>query len=93
MPTYGFSCTDCGPFDVRCAMAESDDPRRCPRCSGPARREFGAPGLRTLAPGLRRALDAQERTADRPDVVTSIPQKTSKTRITRDPRHLRLPRP
>lgn len=94
MPTYSFRCPDCGGFEMRRPMAEADHPARCPRCSAAAQRVFGAPALRGLDPALRRALDADARSADAPDVVTSVPGRSRRaTRITTDPRHARLPRP
>jgi hypothetical protein len=55
---------------------------------------FRAPALRALDPGLRRALDADARSADTPQVVSSVPGRSRRTNpITTDPRHARLPRP
>lgn len=94
MPTYTHRCPVCGEFDLLRPMAESGAPARCPDCGAPAGRRFGAPGLRSLDPGLRRALDTSGRSADAPDVVTSVPGRHRRaTRTTTDPRHARLPRP
>ncbi|HEY0573400.1 MAG TPA: zinc ribbon domain-containing protein [Pseudonocardia sp.] len=93
MPTYGFRCARCGPFDVRRSMTELSELERCPTCAGPASRVFGAPALRAVAPAMRRALDAQERSAHQPAVVTSTPPSHRRTPISTDPRHARLPRP
>lgn len=94
MPTYLFSCTVCGAFDLIRPMSESGAPAACPSCARPARRVLAAPALRSLSTGLRSALDAQHRSADTPDVVTSPPPRTGRVqrRVT-DPRQLRLPRP
>lgn len=94
MPVYRFSCAVCGPFDLVRPMRESGSPSDCPGCAGPGRRVFGAPALRSLSAGLRRALDAQHRSADTPDVVTAPPPRTRPVqRQVTDPRQLRLPRP
>ncbi|WP_445188155.1 FmdB family zinc ribbon protein [Pseudonocardia sp. Cha107L01] len=93
MPTYGFRCGRCGPFDVRRAMADLSELERCPHCAEPASRVFGAPALRAGDPGMRRALDAQERSAHQPAVVTSTPPSRRRTPVSTDPRHARLPRP
>jgi hypothetical protein len=81
-------------FELVRPMAEAGVPTRCVHCDSPARRVFGAPALRGLDPGVRRALDAQSRSADAPEVVTSVPGRSRRaTPVTRDPRHARLPRP
>ncbi|WP_300009152.1 zinc ribbon domain-containing protein [Pseudonocardia sp.] len=94
MPTYRFSCTVCGPFDLIRPMRESGAPAGCPSCAREARRVLTAPALRSMPSALRGALDAQHRSADTPGVVTSPPPRTGRAqrRVT-DPRQLRLPRP
>jgi hypothetical protein len=75
-------------------MAESGRETTCPDCAHPAARVFGAPALRGLDPTVRRALDASARSADTPQVVTSVPGRSRRaTPVTTDPRHARLPRP
>lgn len=93
MPTYRYSCTVCGAFDLVRPMRESGAVAGCPACARPARRVFAAPALRSMSRGLRGALDAQHRSADAPAVVTSPPPRTGRVqhRVT-DPRQLRLPR-
>lgn len=93
MPTYGFRCASCGPFDVRRAMADLVASEPCPGCARPASRVFGGPALRGVAPALRRALDAQAGSAHEPAVVTSPPPSHRRTPMSTDPRHARLPRP
>lgn len=94
MPTYRFSCTTCGAFDLVRPMCDSGAPATCPSCAGTGRRLFSAPALRALPAALRGALDAQHRSADAPDVVTAPPPPTGRgqRRVT-DARQLRLPRP
>lgn len=74
-------------------MADASAPAACPQCGEPGRRTWGAPALRGVDPALRRALDADARRADSPDVVASPPPQRGRTKYTTDPRHLRLPRP
>lgn len=94
MPSYGYSCTTCGDFDVVRPMAQSTSPAPCPRCGSATRRRFGNPALTALAPELRRSLDASAASAEAPRVVTSVPGRSRHaTPTTRDPRHARLPRP
>ncbi|HXV93615.1 MAG TPA: zinc ribbon domain-containing protein [Pseudonocardia sp.] len=96
MPTYRFRCARCGAFDLVRPMARSGEAASCPECGAEARRVFGAPALRALDPAVRGALDASAKSADAPEVVTSVPsagRRRRPTRITTDPRHATLPRP
>jgi putative FmdB family regulatory protein len=94
MPTYRFSCGACGDFAVVRPMAESGASAPCPECGRAAGRMFGPPALHAVDERLRRAYGASERSADAPQVVSSVPgQSRRATRITSDPRHARLPRP
>jgi putative FmdB family regulatory protein len=93
MPTYGFDCAGCGPFDLVRPMAQAGDPASCPTCGEQGRRSYAAPALRSLDPALRGALGASARSADAPEVVHTVPPRTRGPRYTTDPRHLRLPRP
>ena len=93
MPIYGYDCAGCGSFDLVRPMARAGEPAFCPTCGEPGRRSYGAPALRSLDPALRGALEASVRGADAPEVVRSVPARPPRTRYTRDPRHLRLPRP
>jgi putative FmdB family regulatory protein len=93
VPTYSYRCPACGGFDVVRPMAARAEREPCPDCGAPAARLFAAPALRSLAPGLRSALAAQERSADAPEVVGAVPPSRRRTPVTTDPRHLTLPRP
>ena len=75
-------------------MAEASESTACPECGEEATRVFGTPGLHSLDPGMRRALDAGARSAENPAIVSSVPGRSRRaTTITRDPRHAKLPRP
>jgi putative FmdB family regulatory protein len=96
VPTYSYRCTACGPFDLIRPMSAVAPQEPCPGCARTARRVFGAPALRSLNPAVRHVLAAQERSADAPEIVTSVPTGPPgprRTRTTTDPRHLSLPRP
>jgi putative FmdB family regulatory protein len=93
VPTYSYRCPECGGFDVVRPMAARAEREPCTGCGRPASRVFGAPALRGLAPGLRSALSAQERSADAPEVASTVPPSRRRTPVTTDPRHLSLPRP
>jgi putative FmdB family regulatory protein len=69
MPAYGFSCDQCGPFDVWRPLSEASEPARCPTCEEPGRRIYTPPGVvRTAAPA-RHARDLEEKSAHEPEVV------------------------
>ncbi len=70
MALYAFTCAACGPFDLMRPMEQASATARCPLCGAEARRVFTPPGLRLLAPPLRRALDGEERSAHEPQVTT-----------------------
>ena len=94
MPTYTHRCPDCGEFDQVRPMAAAGSAAHCPDCGVTASRVFGAPALRGVDPGLRRALDASAASSDAPAVVSSVPGRSRRaTPVTRDPRHQALPRP
>lgn len=100
VPVYHHRCPTCGGFELVRPMVEAATVAACPGCGSQARRVYQAPGLRSLDDGLRRALDAQDRSADAPQVVTSVPRagtaRAGGRRVqprTTDPRHARLPRP
>jgi putative FmdB family regulatory protein len=94
MPTYKYRCGACGPFGLVRPMAEAAAAATCPDCGAAARRVFGLPGVTSVDPGIRRALDAGARSADAPQVVSHVPGRARRaTSMTTDPRHAKLPRP
>ena len=97
MAIYSYRCPGCGPFELMRPMFASDAAADCPSCGGRARRLFGAPALRVLSPGVRTALEKDERSADSPEVVHAVPAagrtRGPRVRYARDPRHALLPRP
>jgi putative FmdB family regulatory protein len=93
MPSYEYTCGDCGPFTVHRPMQDVTPTVACPTCDCPARRVYTAPHTRRTAPGLSRALDAEEASRHEPRVVESIPSPTGRRNFTTNPLHRRLPRP
>ena len=64
MPTYDYSCADCGGFDAIRSIAQREQPADCPRCGRPAPRVIGgAPRLSALDAAARRGPSAQQRAA------------------------------
>jgi putative FmdB family regulatory protein len=70
VPVYAFICESCGPFELLRPMSESGAAAACPCCGAEARRVFTPPGLALLGGPVRRVLDAEEKSAHEPDVVT-----------------------
>ena len=70
MPVYAFICESCGSFDLFRPMAEAGAVAACPTCGVEARRVFTPPGLAYLARPVRRALDAEEKSAHEPALVS-----------------------
>ena len=93
MPIYDFSCPACGPFEAAHPMTEVPRSGSCPGCGGAARRVFSTAGLsRAGAPAVR-AIDAAAVSAESPGVVGAPPSPGRSAPVTRDPRHLKRPRP
>ena len=94
MPTYVFRCEQgCSDFTEQHPMAAVPDRTPCPGCSGAARRKIGAPALGAGGSSGMRLQDATRATADRPDVVRSLPATGRRAPVTSNPLHRKLPRP
>ncbi len=99
MPTYLFRCTRCGVFERAYSMADVPARSPCPACAGTGLRRPTSPAL--VAPGsaATRLIDATERSAHEPDVVSAPPPRTTGAgphghrTVTRNPLHHKLPRP
>jgi hypothetical protein len=65
----------------------------CPACAADGRRVFSARPLRRTPRAFAGALERQEASADRPEVVTSVPPRRTRRPVPADPRHATLPRP
>lgn len=70
MPLYAFACSGCGGFELARPAAQAGEPAACPACGSEARRVFTPPGLALLGRPLRGALDAEEKSAHEPAVVS-----------------------
>jgi len=93
MVTYSYRCRECGDFDVRAPMGRATARCSCPRCGASAARRFTVPLVRRGDPAVWRAVESAERSAERPEVVSGPPPGPGAVRVSRDPRHARLPRP
>ncbi|WP_368493247.1 FmdB family zinc ribbon protein [Deinococcus sp.] len=73
MPTYDFLCEPCGTFEKRLSIAQRDEPQRCPRCDGPARRVWTTPPMTAqLSAGARLAHGVNERSQHEPSVGSGV---------------------
>lgn len=96
MATYGYRCTQDGPFDVTAPIGTAPAAAPCPRCAGTGRRVFTAPRLSTADPRRMALIDATKATADRPAVVDSVPAQTGSRRTVSartNPMLAKLPKP
>ncbi|HZX17233.1 MAG TPA: zinc ribbon domain-containing protein [Pseudomonas sp.] len=75
MPIYEYDCPDCGDFTQLRPMAERDAPCTCPYCATPSARVIlSAPSLATMSGSQRRAIAANERSANAPQTVEEYAQ-------------------
>lgn len=94
MTMYVFRCRSCGPFDAAFPIGSAPAKVGCPQCSSEGDRVFSAPRIGRSANGYSRAIERSAASADRPEVVTSLPGAARRpTPITRNPLHAKLPRP
>lgn len=93
MPTYVYRCTDCGESQQSFPMSEKPSSIPCPQCHEPARSVFTAPHLGAGSTTAHRLIDATKRTAEAPAVVSQLPgSRRARQKVSRDPRHDKLPR-
>ncbi|WP_140955373.1 zinc ribbon domain-containing protein [Brevibacterium sp. XM4083] len=93
VPTYVYRCDACGDTEQTFPMLEKPSTIACPRCAGRARSVVSSPHLGAGNTPAHRLLDATAATADAPPVVTRLPgSPRAPRRVSRDPRHQRLPR-
>ncbi|TKA04680.1 FmdB family zinc ribbon protein [Actinacidiphila oryziradicis] len=93
MATYEYSCSRCGPFEVRLAIGTAPVSYGCPVCAGAARRVFSAPGLRATPEAVASLHDRQEQSREAPAVVSEVPTRARAPRRSPHPSLSRLPRP
>jgi putative FmdB family regulatory protein len=68
MPTYEYSCNDCGDFDVVRTIATRNDPCQCPYCNATAERVMRTmpTTLTSVSPAARIAHATNERASHEP---------------------------
>jgi putative FmdB family regulatory protein len=93
MATYEYRCPRDGDFDVKFPVGTAASRVHCSVCGSEAVRVFSAPLLARTPRPLVAAIDRAERSAEAPDVVSTIPAKPRARRLPVNPAHARLPRP
>lgn len=94
MASYQFMCGEHGGIELETAMGTAPPDLPCPDCGRQARRVFSAPMLGRTPRAVASAFERAERSADEPDVVTSLPSRAGRAgqqRYTHDPKHRKLP--
>lgn len=76
MPMYDYECPTCGDFTELRPMAESSLPQPCPCCETPSPRVIRtAPAFSALPAATRTAHVTNERSADRPKLLSETGPK------------------
>ena len=67
MPTYDYSCSQCGGFDAFRALAARNEAVSCPDCGAASGRVFAtAPRLALMEGSTRRSMETNERAKHEP---------------------------
>lgn len=76
MPMYDYECPSCGDFTDLRPMAEYSLPQPCPHCGTPSTRVMRmAPAFSSLSAATRTAHATNERSADRPRLLSETGSK------------------
>ena len=95
---YTYRCAEHGPAEHSFPVGTAPQHAECPRCGALARRVYSSPSLSSADPRRMGVIDSTKASADRPEVVTSIPRggriNSKPTPMAPpDPRLRKLPRP
>ncbi|OUZ06734.1 hypothetical protein BHE97_18490 [Aeromicrobium sp. PE09-221] len=94
MPTYTYTCRDCGSFDLMRTISGRAEPAHCPACDRESMRVISTPHLSRLDPSLDRAVTGAGLSSESPGVTRHIPSAARNTPPpARRPGHPSLPRP
>ena len=98
MANYTYRCAEHGHADHAFPVGTAPQSVDCPDCGEPAKRVYSSPMLSAVDQNRMGLIDSTKATADRPDVVTSIPRggriNSKPTPMAPpDPRLRKLPRP
>ncbi|HEY8451843.1 MAG: FmdB family zinc ribbon protein [Micromonosporaceae bacterium] len=92
MATYEYRCTRHREFTVSLPIGEAAASRPCPVCGVDAVRVYSAPAVTRTPRRLAAAIDAAARSAETPEVVSTVPERRRRRRPA-NPAHALLPRP
>ncbi|MFE9657369.1 zinc ribbon domain-containing protein [Micromonospora sp. NPDC006431] len=93
MATYTYRCSQHGDFAVSFPIGEATARVPCSLCGSDGARVISAPLLIRTPRPLAAAIDRAAQSAERPDVVSSIPGRQQAGRRPANPLQARLPRP
>lgn len=99
MPLYEFRCPEGTTFEAQFSMATVPQSLPCPECDGAATRRISTVRLSRANSPEARLIDSTQRSAEAPEVVSSVPGRSSspgrsaRPTHTSNPLHQRLPRP
>ncbi|GAA4758396.1 zinc ribbon domain-containing protein [Citricoccus nitrophenolicus] len=96
MPLYEFRCPAGTTTDLSFSMATVPSFVDCPDCGAPAPRQISVPRLSRAGSPAMQVMDRTRRSAESPEVVTSIPAESGRRAVprhTQHPLHQKLPRP
>ncbi|WP_432514768.1 zinc ribbon domain-containing protein [Kineococcus sp. SYSU DK001] len=95
MPNYEYRCAQHGRFEHRLPLGTAPPVRCCPHCAADSPRVFSPPMVATPNRRALSLIEATERTAHEPAVVSAPPRPPGggTARPGRDPALSRLPRP
>ena len=79
MPTYQYSCTDCGHFFEAVQSFSDDSLTVCPECQGTLRKVFNAVGVVFKGSGFYRNDSRGSTSSTSPAASTSSSESTSST--------------
>ncbi len=92
MAMYEYRCAQHREFTRSFPIGEAASDVPCPACGARAVRVFSAPTLARTPRRVVQALERAEKSAEAPEVVSSVPPRR-KPRRPVHPAHARLPRP
>ena len=98
MANYTFRCDEHGAAEHVFPVGTAPQTVDCPHCGAQARRVYSSPMLSVVDRGRMDLIDSTKSSADRPEVVTSVPRggriNSKPTPMAPpDPRLRKLPRP
>jgi putative FmdB family regulatory protein len=93
MSRYEYRCPQCGAFEASYPIGTAPASAICPRCTSASPRKFSPPLLGSTPRPLGRLRDLEDKSAEAPDVVTSIPpRRPAGSRPPANPLQAKLPR-